>query len=105
MGAQLEAAGLPGRVMVDCSHANSSKQHLRQVEVARELAQQIRAGSRGLLGVMLESFLVEGRQDISAELVYGRSITDACVSWEQALPLFGELADAVRSRRTQSGAR
>jgi 3-deoxy-7-phosphoheptulonate synthase len=97
---QLEAAGLPGRVMVDCSHANSSKQHLRQVEVARELARQIRAGSRALLGVMLENFLVEGRQDISGDLVYGQSITDACMSWEQALPLFGELAAAVRARRT-----
>ena len=99
VAAQLEAAGVPGRVMVDCSHANSSKQHLRQVEVARELARPIRAGSRALLGVMLENFLVEGRQDISGDLVYGQSITDACVSWEQALPLFGELAAAVRARR------
>jgi 3-deoxy-7-phosphoheptulonate synthase len=104
VAAQLEAAGLPG-VMVDCSHANSSKQHLRQLEVARELARQIREGSRALLGAMLESFLVEGRQDIGGELMYGRSITDACVSWEQALPLFAELAGAVRARRAQSSAR
>jgi 3-deoxy-7-phosphoheptulonate synthase len=103
VAAALEAAGLPGRVMVDCSHANSSKQHLRQVEVARELARQVREGSRALLGLMLENFLVEGRQDISADLVYGRSVTDACVSWEQALPLFGELAAAVRARRQGVG--
>jgi 3-deoxy-7-phosphoheptulonate synthase len=99
VAAQLDAAGLAPRVMVDCSHANSSKQHARQVEVARELAQQVRAGSRALLGVMLESFLVEGRQDVSGELVYGKSITDACLGWEQTQPLFGELANAVRGRR------
>jgi 3-deoxy-7-phosphoheptulonate synthase len=98
VAAKLDAAGLAPRVMVDCSHANSSKQHTRQVEVARELARQIRAGSRALLGVMLESFLVEGRQDVSDELVYGRSITDACLGWEQTQPLFGELAGAVKER-------
>jgi 3-deoxy-7-phosphoheptulonate synthase len=103
VAAQLEAAGLPGRVMVDCSHANSSKQHVRQIEVARELGGQIRSGTRALLGAMLESFLVEGRQDAPGALVYGRSITDACLGWEQTLPLFGELADAVRARRSRKG--
>jgi 3-deoxy-7-phosphoheptulonate synthase len=98
---QLRAAGLPGRVMVDCSHANSSKQHSRQVDVARDLCRQLREGSSALLGLMLESFLVEGRQDVSSSLVYGQSITDACLGWEQTAPLFPELADAVRARRTR----
>jgi 3-deoxy-7-phosphoheptulonate synthase len=96
---QLEAAGLPGRVMVDCSHANSAKDYRRQPEVARALAAQIRAGSRALVGVMLESFLVDGRQDVSDHMVYGQSITDACMGWERTLPLFDELAAAVRARR------
>jgi 3-deoxy-7-phosphoheptulonate synthase len=100
VAAKLEAAGLPAHVMVDCSHANSSKQHRRQIDVAREIARQVSGGSRAVMGVMLESFLVEGRQDISENLVYGRSITDACLGWEQALPLFGELAEAVRARRS-----
>jgi len=96
---QLRAAGLPPRVMVDCSHANSAKQHAKQIEVARDLCRQIRDGSTALMGLMLESFLVEGRQDASASLVYGQSITDACLGWEQTAPLVPELALAVRGRR------
>jgi 3-deoxy-7-phosphoheptulonate synthase len=96
---QLEQAGRPGRVMVDCSHANSGKDYQRQPEVARALAEQVRAGSRAIVGAMLESFLVDGRQDVAHPMVYGRSITDPCMGWERTLPLFAELADAVRARR------
>jgi 3-deoxy-7-phosphoheptulonate synthase len=98
---QLEQAGLPARVMVDCSHANSDKDYLRQTEVARDLARQVAEGSPVIFGVMMESFLVDGRQDVESgsPLVYGQSITDACISWERTQPLLAELADAVRARR------
>ena len=97
----LEAAGLPGRVMIDCSHANSGKNHERQPEVLADVASQVRGGERTIFGVMLESFLVDGNQDheSGAPLVYGQSITDKCMSWERTEPLFGELSDAVRKRR------
>jgi 3-deoxy-7-phosphoheptulonate synthase len=99
--ADLEAAGLAPRVMVDCSHANSEKDYTRQAQVAQDLAAQIAAGSRAISGVMLESFLVDGRQDHQdgRDLVRGQSITDACMSWERTLPVFDLLADAVRARR------
>jgi 3-deoxy-7-phosphoheptulonate synthase len=101
----LEAAGLPPRLMVDCSHANSGKDHRVQPEVARAVAEQIAGGSQSIFGVMIESFLLEGnqshsQQDPSTEhLVRGQSITDACLGWEQTAPLFDELAEAVRKRR------
>jgi 3-deoxy-7-phosphoheptulonate synthase len=97
----LGRAGLPPRVMVDCSHANSGKDHHRQPAVARDLAHQIASGSRALIGVMMESFLVEGRQNVEPgkPLVYGQSITDACMDWETTAPLLVELAAAVRKRR------
>ena len=93
--------GLTPSVMVDCSHGNSAKDHRRQPEVARNLAAQIAAGSRHLFGVMLESFLVDGRQELETGKtpVFGQSITDACMGWEMTLPVFGELAEAVRKRR------
>jgi 3-deoxy-7-phosphoheptulonate synthase len=91
---------LPIQLMVDCSHANSAKDPARQPLVAADLAQQIAAGQRAIAAVMLESNLVGGTQDQNASpLVYGRSITDACLSWEQTLPVFAELAAAVRRRR------
>ncbi len=96
---QLEASGLRPAVMIDCSHANSSKDHTRQPDVALEVAAQVRDGSRRVCGLMLESFLVDGRQDGGPDAAYGQSITDACMSWERTLPLFGELAAAVRARR------
>ncbi len=96
----LDKAGLPQRVMVDCSHGNSSKNHERQPEVASELARQVAAGSRVLFGMMLESFLVDGRQDYTpGKLVHGQSITDACMSWERTEPVFEEMANAVEKRR------
>jgi 3-deoxy-7-phosphoheptulonate synthase len=97
----LESAGLPPRLMVDCSHANSSKNHEKQPEVAAALAAQIAGGSTQVFGVMLESFLVGGRQDNSAKaaLTYGQSITDACMGWDATLPVLETLARSVRSRR------
>jgi 3-deoxy-7-phosphoheptulonate synthase len=100
----LEKAGLPRRLMIDCSHANSGKRHDVQPEVAHAVAEQIAGGSRDIFGVMLESFLEEGRQDHSQDsgakgLVYGKSITDACLGWEQTVPVLLELAEAVRKRR------
>jgi 3-deoxy-7-phosphoheptulonate synthase len=97
----LQSAGLPGRVMVDCSHDNSGKDHERQADVVRDTAEQIAGGSRAIFGLMLESFLVDGRQDHreGSKLVHGQSITDACMSWERTAPLLQELAAAVRERR------
>ena len=98
----LEAAGLDGRVMIDCSHANSGKDHEKQPAVASAVARQVASGGSGIFGVMLESFLVGGRQDngSNAELTYGQSITDACMSWDATVPVIEELADAVRKRRS-----
>jgi 3-deoxy-7-phosphoheptulonate synthase len=103
---QLAARGLPPTVMVDCSHGNSLKDYRRQPQVARELAGQIRAGSRAITGVMIESHLVEGRQDVKQgeTLTRGQSITDACVSWQTTVEMLEELADAVRARRERAGA-
>jgi 3-deoxy-7-phosphoheptulonate synthase len=97
----LEAAGLDGRVMIDCSHANSEKDHEKQPAVAASVAKQVAAGSQGVFGVMLESFLVGGRQDNEpgVELTYGQSITDACMGWEATVPVIQGLADAVTARR------
>ena len=97
----LRAKGLCERLMVDCSHGNSRKDHLRQPEVARDVCRQIAGGSHLISGVMLESHLKEGKQNHhdNTPLVYGQSITDACMSWETTVPLLHELAQAVRSRR------
>jgi 3-deoxy-7-phosphoheptulonate synthase len=99
--ADLTAADLPPRLMIDCSHANSSKDHERQPAVLADVAKQVREGSQAIFGVMLESFLVDGNQNHEKveRLVYGQSITDKCMSWERTEPLFGELAEAVRARR------
>jgi 3-deoxy-7-phosphoheptulonate synthase len=100
-GKALRRAGLPPRLMVDCSHGNSGKDHARQPEVARDLAGQIADGSPYVFGVMLESHLVGGRQDArpGQPLVYGQSITDACLSWEDTVPALEALAKAARARR------
>jgi 3-deoxy-7-phosphoheptulonate synthase len=98
----LQASGLAPRLMVDCSHANSGKDHVRQVAVAEEVAAQVSVGQTAVAGVMLESFLVEGRQDHEGKnaLTYGQSITDACMSWERSVAVLDELADAARARRS-----
>ena len=97
----LVRAGLPPRMMVDCSHGNSGKDHTRQPGVARDIAAQIVEGSRHVFGVMVESHLVAGRQDVRAgqPLVYGQSVTDACLGWDDTLPVLDDLAKAVRARR------
>jgi len=99
--AALRDAGLPARVMIDTSHGNSDKDHTRQPLVAREVGAQVAQGEAGIIGVMMESFLVEGRQDLvdPARLVYGQSITDACMGWSTTVIVLHELAEAVRRRR------
>jgi 3-deoxy-7-phosphoheptulonate synthase len=97
----MENAGLPARIMIDCSHANSGKDHRRQAIVCRSVAEQVAAGNRAIIGAMLESHLVEGKQDYipGQPLVYGQSITDACIGWGETEILLAELAQAVRLRR------
>ena len=99
--AKLEASGLNPRLMIDCSHANSQKQVHKQVEVCRDVIHQIKTGQDNIFGLMIESNLVEGRQDFSAgaELNYGQSITDACIGWEDSAMLLRELAAGVRAKR------
>ena len=98
---QLKEAGLPPRVMIDCSHGNSTKDHKRQPAVVRAVAAQVAGGARDVFGVMLESHLIEGNQKQQAgrELVYGQSITDACIGWETTVEVLEELAAAVATRR------
>ena len=102
---ELEAAKLPATLMVDFSHANSSKQHKKQVEVAQDIAGQIAGGSRQVFGVMVESHIHEGAQkftpgkdDVNA-LEYGKSITDACIGWDDSEEVLQILSDAVKARR------
>jgi 3-deoxy-7-phosphoheptulonate synthase len=103
--ADLTAAKLDPRLMVDCSHANSSKQHQRQLDVARDIAAQLKAGSQSIFGVMVESHLNDGAQkftpgkDDPAKLAYGQSITDACLGWDDSLAVLGVLSDAVKAAR------
>jgi 3-deoxy-7-phosphoheptulonate synthase len=101
---ELERAKLPPRLMVDCSHANAAKQYRRQVEVAGEIAARIAAGERRIIGLMVESHLVEGRQDLIAggPLQFGQSITDPCLGWEASVGVLDTLASAVRRRRTHA---
>jgi 3-deoxy-7-phosphoheptulonate synthase len=101
----LDAAKLPATLMVDCSHANSSKQHERQIAVARDIADQIAGGSRSVFGVMVESHLKAGAQKFSAgkddptQLAYGQSITDACIGWDDSEAVLSVLSQAVKARR------
>ncbi|MGH2858435.1 MAG: 3-deoxy-7-phosphoheptulonate synthase [Solirubrobacteraceae bacterium] len=98
--ALLRAAGLPERVMIDLSHDNSGKDPERQPAVAADVAQQLAGGERAIVGVMLESFLLSGRQQLDGRpLVRGRSITDGCIGWETTVEVLDELAGAVRARR------
>src|SRR5437867_1921018 len=98
---ELGHAGLAARVMIDCSHANSQKQFERQIEVARDVAGQIARGDDRIIGVMFESHINPGRQDLlpGQSLEYGVSITDACIGWDASVGVLRELADAVRRRR------
>lgn len=105
--AELGKSGLAARVMVDFSHANSSKQYKKQIDVARDIGVQMAAGDDRLFGVMIESHLHEGRQDLTPgkSLEYGVSVTDACLGWDDTLVCFDILADAVRARRLKSAER
>ena len=94
----LEQAGLNGRLMVDASHANSQKDHARQIAVAADIAGQVASGENKVIGVMIESNLVAGRQNLGGELVYGQSVTDACIGWEDTVGCLEELAAAVAKR-------
>ena len=99
--AELAKAGLPERLMVDCSHANAARQHRRQIDVAADIAAQIGRGERRIVGTMVESHLVEGRQEPLAgqPLRFGQSITDACLGWEDSAQVLQVLADAIKKRR------
>jgi 3-deoxy-7-phosphoheptulonate synthase len=99
--AALAAAGLPERLMIDCSHANTDKQYPRQLTVAEAVGEQIAHGNHRIIGVMVESHLRAGRQDLvpGQPLVYGQSITDACLGWEDSVTLLEKLAQRVRQRR------
>ncbi|CAK4075328.1 3-deoxy-7-phosphoheptulonate synthase AroG [Vibrio sp. MarTm2] len=99
--AELEASGLPQKVMIDFSHANSSKQYQRQMVVSDDVAGQIAGGEEAIFGVMIESHLVEGRQDLVDGVApnYGQSITDACIGWEDTEKVLRQLADSVQARR------
>jgi 3-deoxy-7-phosphoheptulonate synthase len=98
---ELRAAELPERLVIDASHDNSGKDHERQPQVVSEIADQIASPNRAIVGVMLESFLVAGRQDLEADrdLIYGQSITDACMDWDTTVLTLDRLASAVRKRR------
>jgi 3-deoxy-7-phosphoheptulonate synthase len=98
---QLENCGLPANVMIDCSHANSMKQPEKQVAVASDVAQQISDGDSHIVGVMIESHINAGRQDIveGKELLYGVSITDACINWDDTVGVLDTLAESVTTRR------
>ncbi|MFZ4379614.1 MAG: 3-deoxy-7-phosphoheptulonate synthase [Polynucleobacter sp.] len=104
---ELEAAKLPGSLMVDLSHANSSKKHERQINVADDIAAQIESGSNQIFGVMIESHLIDGAQkftpgkDDPANLEYGKSITDACINWDDSVKVLERLAAAVKKRRSK----
>ncbi|MDA7417900.1 3-deoxy-7-phosphoheptulonate synthase [Xenophilus arseniciresistens] len=102
---ELEACKLPATLMVDCSHANSSKQHQKQIDVAQDIAKQIAGGSRCVFGVMVESHLQAGAQkftpgkDVVGALEYGKSITDACLGWDDSVAVLDTLSQAVKARR------
>jgi 3-deoxy-7-phosphoheptulonate synthase len=105
-GKTLAEAGIPARLMIDFSHGNSSKEPEKQLDVGREVAAQIAGGDARIFGVMVESHLKVGRQDLvpGKALIYGQSVTDACVGWEDSRALLDTLADAVRQRRLKAAA-
>lgn len=98
---ELQKAGVQPKLMIDCSHANSSKDHLKQMDVARSISEQLANGSPYIMGAMVESHLVAGRQDVVAgkTLTFGQSITDACIDWPMSENLLEMLAEGVRARR------
>ncbi|MEK7965014.1 3-deoxy-7-phosphoheptulonate synthase AroG [Burkholderia contaminans] len=103
--ADIGKAGLAARLMIDASHANSSKKHENQIPVCADIGRQIAAGDARIVGVMIESHLVEGRQDLKegCELTYGQSITDACIAWDDSVKVLEGLAESVKARRVTRG--
>ena len=103
---ELAAAGVPSKLMIDFSHANSRKQHRLQIEVAENVGAQLAEGEDRIMGVMVESHLKEGRQDLvpGKALEYGKSITDACIGWEDSIDVLETLAEGVRQRRIKRAA-
>ncbi|HEY2674194.1 MAG TPA: 3-deoxy-7-phosphoheptulonate synthase [Rugosimonospora sp.] len=99
--ALLAKAEMPQRLVIDASHGNSGKDHIRQEAVVREIAEQVAGGEQGIAGLMMESFLVDGRQEPGPRetLTYGQSVTDACIGWARTQTLLEELAAAARRRR------
>ncbi|PXW29151.1 3-deoxy-7-phosphoheptulonate synthase AroG [Paraburkholderia caballeronis] len=103
--ADIGKAGLAARLMIDASHANSQKKHENQIPVCADIGRQLAAGDERIVGVMIESHLVAGRQDLKegCALTYGQSITDACIGWDESIPVLEGLAEAVRQRRVARG--
>jgi 3-deoxy-7-phosphoheptulonate synthase len=99
--AKLTKAGVRPKLMIDCSHANSAKDFRKQMTVAQSISQQLSDGCQSIMGVMVESHLAEGRQDVKAgcDLIYGQSITDGCLGWEDTEPLLDLLSEGVKARR------
>ena len=97
----LRTTGLPAKLMIDASHANSQKDHANQIRVSDSIGQQLAGGDAGIIGVMIESHLIPGRQDLAPgkPLTYGQSITDACIGWSESVAVLDSLAAAVRARR------
>jgi len=103
--ADISRAGLAARLMIDASHANSSKKHENQIPVCADIGRQVAAGDERIVGVMIESHLVEGRQDLKegCPLTYGQSITDACIAWDDSVKVLEGLAESVKARRVARG--
>lgn len=99
--AEIAKAGLAARVMIDASHANSRKQYENQIPVCADIGKQIANGDERIVGIMIESHLLAGRQDLEGDgpLTYGQSITDACIDWNDSVTVLEGLAEAVRQRR------
>ncbi len=101
----ISKAGLAARLMIDASHANSSKKHENQIPVCKDIGTQIAGGDERIIGVMVESNLVAGRQDLKegCALTYGQSVTDACIGWEESVKVLEGLAESVKARRVTRG--
>ena len=103
VSARLDKANLPQQIIVDCSHANSLKDHKKQMVVVEDLANQLSHGEKRIKGLMIESNLVEGNQNINdPDLVYGKSVTDACIGWEDTEKALYALSDAIKKRRVNA---
>ena len=103
MSVRLDKAGLPQQIVVDCSHANSLKDHKKQMVVVADLANQLKNGEKRIKGLMIESNLVEGNQNINDDkLIYGKSVTDACIGWEDTEKALYTLSEAIEKRKSNA---